>query len=645
MTFDVKEYLESKGVPIKSATGSNIHTACWFCNEAEDKRGRLYINIDPTESPPGKFFCHLCGEKGAFNKIRRHFGDEPIQDDGTPFEPGQDEELSERKLELLEAAAEYYYNNLADNEQAFQYLKYERGLTFDTIESHRLGWADGTLGGYLQSLGFSLAECQSTGLVDQFGKDFLYAHITIPYVVNGNVVNIRGKDINGKYLSPAGTKTRLYNLDALWGEPSAAICEGEFDALVFEQLGFAAVGMPGANIWQDSMTAYFDELKRVNIVLDNDDAGRVGSEKIAKAFGPKARIVTTLLPETTPDDKNDISELVVNKGWTREDFEFLFVKSRGGLLVTVDDAFAEWQEVQNAQGIKLGYPMIDDQLSPGILPGQVLVTLAKSGTGKTVSMLNMFERMVALQPDIKILFVSLEQTRGDWFERAHRIHRFYELQSQFEDTLGYFRNNITIMDKNRVTEEELIQSLEQYEYEFGQKPDLVAVDYLGYWARGYAGESYERTSKAIMAMKRIAKDMRIPFITPHQLSRGTSYGEEPDIDNARDSGVIVETADFVISLWSPDQRRGATQEDREGAINMKIGKSRHGGVGTTERLQFAPYSLVMIPEFDPLYQAAKDEHFRFTIGDTYEQVISAYETGSRNLHFGEVEEEEIDIGF
>jgi KaiC/GvpD/RAD55 family RecA-like ATPase len=469
----------------------------------------------------------------------------------------------------------------------------------------------------------------ATGLVVRFGKDFLFAHITIPYHVNGNVVLIRGKAMDGKYLTPPGSKTRLYNLDALWGASTACISEGEFDALVLEQLGFDAVGQPGANVWQDSMTGYFDEVKRVHIIFDNDSAGRAGSEKVAKAFGPKAKIVTTLLPETEKNDKNDISELVINKGWMREDFEFMFVKARGGLLITVDDAYQEWLEIQSAEGIKLGYKMIDDQLAPGILPGQVLVTLAKSGSGKTVSMLNMFERMKMAKPDIKILFVSLEQTRGDWFERAHRIHRFYDLQATVDSTLSHFRDNLIMMDKNMVTEEELIQSIEQYEFEMGSKPDVVAVDYLGYWARGYAGESYERTSKAIMAMKRVAKDLRIPFITPHQLSRGTAYGEEPDIDTARDSGVIVETADFVISLWSPDQKRGSTREDRGGVVNMKIGKSRHGGVGTVCHMQFAPYSLVMIPEFDAMYEAAQHEHHRFSMGDTYDQVLADYAHGVR----------------
>ncbi len=986
--INVVDYLQSKGVEVKSATKNNIHTSCWFCGEDETKRGRLYINVDPTETPPGKFLCHLCGERGALNKIRRHFGDEPIQDDGEPYHSVNDVIFDERTNEILEIASEYYYTKLSENEKAFRYLKYNRGLNFETIERHRLGWADGSLGKWLSQQGYSLKEIQATGLVDAFERDFLYSHITIPYHVNGNVVLIRGKDINGKYLTPPGAKTRLFNTDSLLGAQTSCVVEGEFDAMIMEQLGFDAVGLPGANVWQDSMNGYFDDARRIQIILDNDDSGRAGSEKVAKALGTKARIVTTLLPETIKNEKNDISELVVNQGWVREDFEILFVKSRGGLLVSVDDAYQEWLEVQNAQGLKLGFPILDEQLHPGILPGQVVVILAKSGSGKsqpinsvlptpygpktigelnvgdsvfgtdghptlitgvydrgtldtyrvrfsdntyldvgydhiwsvarrsgrrrtfesfeykttgelvkdlrtgfngseykwiipmtapvnyslhnsfligaytlgsiiangtvtgtsavittpdeevierirseghecalvrdttsnvcprytirgligqirklnldcfsyekripqdymhaatadrisllqglldgggsfrtsqgktsigytttslglaadivelvnslggtatytvsdrsgrlgressqpvydmsimlplgmqgfstsrknavaehknvtrprraivsidhvgsdehkcikveakdslylgsynyivthnTVSLLNTFERMKALQPDIKILFVSLEQTRGDWFERAHRIHRFYDLQASFSDTLDFFRENITIIDKNRVSEEELIQSIEQYEYENGSKPDVVAVDYLGYWARSYSGESYERTSKAIMAMKRIAKDLRIPFLAPHQLSRNTSYGEEPDIDNARDSGVIVETADFVISLWSPDQKRGATREDRQGLVNAKIGKSRHGGVGTVCRLQFAPFSLVMVPEFDPYYEHAVDEHFRFARGDTYEQVVEGYVNGNRDLYEPIENEEEVDF--
>lgn len=634
--LDLVSYLESKGVQVKSATDSNIHTSCWYCNEDEHKRGRLYISVDRNESPPGKFFCHLCGESGAINKIRKHFGDPSINDDGTPYSPDHEDvsESNSRILEVQRLAADFYYDQLGANEAAFQYLRHERGLLFETIESHRLGWANGSLHTYLAERGVSQEEAQATGLVDRYGKDFLKHHITIPYIENGQVHYIRGRDLTpnakAKYMTPPGSKTRIYNVDALRGATNAVVTEGEFDALVMEQLGYDAVGLAGANVWQDKWADYFTEVKKTYVIFDNDETGHIGAEKVSMSIGPSSRIVT--MPEHQDDEpKNDISEWIINKGHTRGDMELLLVKSRGGLLLTVDDAYEEWLEVQNASGIKLGLPIIDQQIAPGILPGQVAVVLAKSGVGKTVSMLNMFERMVTIQPDIKILFLSLEQTRGDWFERAHRIHRFYDLQSTYQDTLACFRDNLIIMDKNQISEEELLQALEQYELEMGCKPDLICVDYLGYWARAYPGESYERTSKAIMAMKRIAKDFRIPFLTPHQLSRGTAYGEEPDIDNARDSGVIVETADFIFSLWSPDQKQGTSREERTGALNLKIGKSRHGGVGTVEHLQFAPYSLVMVPKFDPYYKFAVEEHKRFSLGDTYEQVLKSYEDGNRIL--------------
>lgn len=236
--------------------------------------------------------------------------------------------------------------------------------------------------------------------------------------------------------------------------------------------------------------------------------------------------------------------------------------------------------------------------------------------------------MIGEKPDIKILFLSLEQTRSEWFERAWRISRFYGLERDKREAqanaLDMWRHNIMISDNNRVTEDEFRSALDDYGDHMGQMPDLVFVDYLGYWARGYGGEAYERTTSAVMGLKSMAKEYRIPILAPHQVNRGNKAGTEVGLSDARDSGSVEETADFLLSLAALDQKN-IHNSQRTGKVEMKILKSRHGGVGTSVKMVFAPQSLAMVPITEPAgIQRATAEVAATAMGEGYDQVFARH---------------------
>jgi replicative DNA helicase len=240
--------------------------------------------------------------------------------------------------------------------------------------------------------------------------------------------------------------------------------------------------------------------------------------------------------------------------------------TRGGLLVTVDEASEEHASLIGERGLKLGYDLLDVMIEPGLIDGQVMVPLAKSGTGKTIFLLNLMQRvgMVPGQENTNFLFISLEQTRGEWFERARRIHRFYNLDATDPDCLDYWRPRLLITDRNRLSMAEFHSILDDYEYRLGRKPDLVCSRLRGLLGPSVQGRAVPACLRGDHGLKEIAKDRRIKIVAPHQVSRTTKYGEEPDIDSARDAGVIEETADYVLLLWSPDTQLGRAEEDKSG---------------------------------------------------------------------------------
>lgn len=612
MTTDVLAYLHSKGIHTKRAGADEVNCACFFCFEDENKRGRLYINVSGDETVAGLHMCHLCGTRGNLRTLKRHFGDK-VEDEA------EDRNFNQHRI--LQVAADFYHGLLTP--ENWRYLQDKRGLEEQTINDRKLGWAPGgtTLYGHLRDLGFKSSDILATGLVverDQSVRDFFNGQITIPYIIAGNVVMLRGKDPAGKYLTPPGQKTRLFNTDVVWGAEELVICEGEFDTMVLEQLGFNAIGCPGANTWQDSFTPYFEDTKRIYVVFDPDEAGEKGAAKLREALGQKAKIVELPVPEGWQPKDVDPSALAVEQGWRQEHFARLFRAAvrANSLLSTPREAFAEWDSIQGLDGFKFGFELLDAYLKPGLLAGQLAMVLAKTNVGKTMHMLNVFQRASMKQPDAKFLFISLEQTRGDWAERARRIWYFYNREADPREVNRlaeeYWADRIRIVDKNRLSPEQLYACIEDFKEEMGGKPSLVAIDYLGYWAHAFSiTDRYAKVTEAVMALKAMAKDTMIPFLVPHQLSRKAEFGVEPSMDEARDSGAIEETADYIFTYWAGDTKKGTSPEDQNGEQQQRIAKTRSGGKMQVVRFQFAPMSFALVPWEDSENRRLAREEFGY----------------------------------
>lgn len=631
--MDVLGYLHKRGLSVKWAGPRNVHTHCVFCAEDPTARGRLYINVDPDAEIAGLYMCHRCGARGSLTSLKRHFGD-PIKEQDLDHQT---------RIDILNAATEYYVNQLGRYVEALAYLKGpERGLHAETIKMHRIGYApmdftndlaDNTttatwptdLYRHLRSLDYQTRDITATGLChERSGKivDSLGGMITIPYITAGNVVAIRGRTwphsdddfdhwpgdpyepFKNKYKTCAGTPTRLYNSDACWNTDEIYITEGEFDALILQQNGLPAIGAPGAEAWQESWDDYLTPLKRVWLLYDRDPAGEKGAAKLTERIGSKVRRVHLSEEGTKCDPTMFFAQHTLN------DFVAILTRARsGGLLVTVNEAIDEFTAIQNEPGIKFGWELFDIMINPGLQGGQVMVILAKTNTGKSILLLNLLHRirMAPGQQNHKILLLSLEQTRGEWWDRARRIHRFYDLNATEQEAAEWWQDNILLVDQNRVTDASLHQIIDDFTYQMDGPPDVLAIDYLGYWARSFRGEAYQRTSDAVMAVKALAKQHRIPVIIPHQVSRVGRDGEEFAGDAGRDSGVVEETADFVLAMWKPDNTLGREAEEQTGKVHLRITKSRHGGRGQLLTMQEGPISLVMVPEGDPLCARARQE--------------------------------------
>jgi hypothetical protein len=633
--FDIEKYLSSKGLTVKHS-GSQLHTHCMFCNEDPGKRGRFYINNTHTEYH-GLWDCKVCGTKGNLRTLMRFYGDSM-----------EEAPVDERSMRITNAAANFYHSLLSPQHRE---TLYARGLTDETINKFRLGFApgQGVLFEHLKDK-FNTDEIVATGYCGVDRKsgeiyDFFRNEFTIPYLAHGIAQQIRGRAADpavesNKYRTPPGGPVRLFNVDAAWSAETLIITEGEFDAMILDQLGFSAVGVPGATGWKASFLGYIKTAKRIWVMYDPDPDGQKNAVKVADALGARAMNVELPVPEGVEAKRVDPSYLVSSMGWEKKNFDDLLasMSRRASLLITPREALDQWTGLQGKDGVKLGFENLDHAIAPGLLAGQIMIPLAKTNTGKTLILLNIFQRASMIDPNLKILFLSLEQNSGDWFERARRIWNFYNIECEpwkvHEETVNYWEPRLRLVEKSRPSEEEFNQALDDYEDEMGEPPGLVAVDYLGYWAQGFkAKDRYEKVTDAVMALKQLAGDRKVPIISPHQVNRGAEFGAELQIDQARDSGAVEETADFAIGMWSPDTMKGVGTKnspvEASGELVLRIGKSRHGGKGKEFRLQFGQLTLVFVPyeEADNRDKLKRELKWAESPTNTWEDAIDVHRNG------------------
>lgn len=618
MAVTPEEYLLSKGFKLRSAPGQH-QLGCPFCGDKARHGGHLYVNREH-----GAWMCQRCQLSGSFYDLQIRLGDTP--------EPWVKEVADKRQV--LAAAVPLMQDALIENGEALAYLK-RRGLTPQTIGKYRLGWAGSDLSDRLIAKGFSLKDQDGAGLrtTSDDGRAYplFWDRLMVPYEQRGYVVTLRGKQLSGNMIQAKNTSIYLFGVDNLLGHREVYICEGEMDAMLLDQLGYPACAVPGAGSFQEHWKPWFENALRVFIVLDADDAGNKGALKIQQMLGEKAKIVE--LPVPDGEVSTDVGEYFLRDGHTKAEFDRLVAEVRGNRIFTFGESYVDLLDLQEKDGVQTGWRELDYALN-GLLPGQVAVVLAKTGVGKTAwisqavlnqSMWRSFDDKDG-GPGVPTLLMSMEQTKSEFATRLDRIGTLYNPWASMDDKDKWF-GLLRINDENNVPPGDVDVLVEEFIEQVAVPPRVLIVDYLGYWSRAFKGKSkYEQVTEAIMEMKRIAKKFEVSVLVPHQVSRTGDRGRRLELDMARDSGAVEETADFVFGLYRPYE--AADDEDdqmvpwrQRADVRLEVLKSRHGNVGKEVRMFWAPYSLALISPASDQESRVQKEWKALDDRKTYPQVL------------------------
>lgn len=134
------------------------------------------------------------------------------------------------------------------------------------------------------------------------------------------------QSLSPKMLSSAGAKVELYGWEQVQQKPlQIIICEGEFDRLVLEAQGFAAVtSTAGAATFRPHWAKELLSIPQVYVCFDRDEAGRRGASIVGLMI-PRAKLVE--LPEEVGKG-GDVTDFFARLGRSREDFQKLLEQAR-----------------------------------------------------------------------------------------------------------------------------------------------------------------------------------------------------------------------------------------------------------------------------------------------------------------------------
>lgn len=167
--------------------------------------------------------------------------------------------LTASQLELLEEAATAYEDAL--DSEAFGYVE-GRGIEMETVATFRLGVVADPLPGHEPFRGM----------------------LAIPYLgKHGEPLSFKFRCMkdhdhrdygHGKYMGVSGETARVFNVRAIHeADDTLHVTEGELDAVVLNQIGLPAVGIPGADGFRGHHRRMMAGFSRIYVWGDPDEAG------------------------------------------------------------------------------------------------------------------------------------------------------------------------------------------------------------------------------------------------------------------------------------------------------------------------------------------------------------------------------------
>lgn len=632
----LKEYVET----ITSKSKGTDKYVCPLCGSGTGKHKTGAFSIQDET----RWKCFSCGEGGdIFDLIGLVEGiDDPkdlfkraeeifnissyktnsytLENVKSSFRPSADKNRTKEPKKDKEPLESYFKRcaEALDNE----YISY-RGISRETAEKYNLG----------------IDNHFKTKEGDKYTE---WKALIIP--TGPNSFMARNTDINNKDERVRKNGTAIpFNWECLKTSNNPIyIVEGEIDALSIIEAGGEAIGIGGTSGTNQLVKKYLLEnppKAPLILALDNDDEGRNKEAQLAEVLKEMDIEFIQYSPNETIGDYKDANEALTadREGLVRailigyEVCQTALNEQREAIRAEYIKTSAKYHINEFLEGvaasvetafIPTGFKQLDYYLDGGLFEGLYGIG-AISSLGKTTFILQVADQIAQNGQDV--LIFSLEMARAEIMAKSisrntAQIVEAEKLDSKLAKTArgittGKFYKSYSAEDKGIINK--AVNAYAQYAdhlfiYEgvgdlgpkevknivdhhckvTGNRP-VVIVDYLQILApTDIRATDKQNTDKAVLELKRLSRDYKIPVIAISSLNRA-NYSSKISMEAFKESGAIEYSTDVLIGLqlkgvgekdFNVDEAKSRTPRE----VELIILKNRNGRTGSTIDLNYYP---------------------------------------------------------
>lgn len=229
------------------------------------------------------------------------------------------------------------------------------------------------------------------------------------------------------------------------------------------------------------------------------------------------------------------------------------------------------------------WPVMNEGIQGGWGPGDLIIVFGNPGGGKSWTMVATAAHAVKLGYNVNYYTLELGEDyvgkRFDCYLTGYSIDEVNNHRKEVEEVIKNIKGKLIVKEyAPKSASVNTIKSHIQKCIDMDHKPDLIVIDYVDYLrgpSRGKFNEKKDEIDDVFIATKGLAKELKIPVLTPSQVNRMGAKDSIIEGDKAAGSYDKMMVADICLSL-------SRQKEDKvlgTGRIHMM--KNRYGQDGMT----------------------------------------------------------------
>lgn len=229
------------------------------------------------------------------------------------------------------------------------------------------------------------------------------------------------------------------------------------------------------------------------------------------------------------------------------------------------------------------WPILNDGIQGGFGPGDLGIVFGNPGGGKSWCMVAIAAHAVQLGHNVNFYTLELGEDyvgkRFDCYFTGFGIDTINENRDKVTSVVEGLKGKLIVKEyAPKSATVNTIKSHIQKCMDMDHKPDLVIIDYVDYLrppSKGRYSERKDEIDDVFIATKSLAKDLKIPILTPSQVNRMGAKDSVIEGDKAAGSYDKMMVADICLSL-------SRQKEDKVlGTGRVHVMKNRYGQDGMT----------------------------------------------------------------